>query len=337
MNEIALIVIGGIVLLVGGLWIPFAIGAAAIAVIVAQKGLSGLTAIGVVTWSSSNSFTLTAVPLFILMAEIFLQTGLAKRLYRGLAPLTVRLPGGLMQTNIIGCAIFAAISGSSVATAAAIGTVALPELQSRGYPMRMAYGSLAAGGTLGILIPPSIAMIIYGTFTETSIVKLFAAGMIPGLLLAFCFSVFVGIFGRRGQIAAQQVVEDAATWRSMLADVGPVLILIVVVLSSLYLGVATPTEAAAVGAVVAVVLALLMGEFSLPAMRQALHRTIRSSSAVLFIVITAYLFSFAMAISGVSAALVNFVASLGLDRSSFLGCYCPGLRGPGIVHRIQSP
>ena len=318
MNEIVLIVIGGIVLLVGGLWIPFAIGAAAIAVIVANKGLAGLTAIGVVTWSSSNSFTLTAVPLFILMAEILLQTGLAKRLYRGLAPLTVRLPGGLMQTNIIGCAIFAAISGSSVATAAAIGTVALPELQKRGYPMRMAYGSLAAGGTLGILIPPSIAMIIYGTFTETSIVKLFAAGMIPGLLLAFAFSVFVGVFGRKGQIAAQQFVEDTATWRSMLADVGPVLILIVVVLSSLYLGVATPTEAAAVGAVVAVILALLMGEFSLPAMRLALHRTIRSSSAVLFIVITAYLFSFAMAISGVSGALVNFVASLGLERWSFL-------------------
>ena len=321
MSETLLIVLAAIVLLAAGLWIPFVVAAAAIALIIAKKGVAGLAAVGLVTWSSSNSFTLTAIPLFILMAEILLRTGLAGRLYRGLARVTRRLPGGLMQTNIVGCALFAAISGSSVATAAAIGTVALPELSRRGYPMRMAYGSLAAGGTLGILIPPSIALIIYGTFTDSSIVRLFAAGLIPGLLLALAFSVFVGAFGGRTKRAETADEPDAAASASQVAaDVLPVVALILLVLCSLYLGVATPTEAAAVGSVLAFALAALFGDFSLAAVHTAFHQTIRTSAIILFIVVTAFLFSFAMAISGVTGALTNFIVSLGLAKWAFLVC-----------------
>ena len=245
MTLLIVVIAVAMLLLVIGLWIPFVVAGAAMALIVAKKGVAGLTAVGLVTWSSANSFTLTAIPMFILMAEILLQTGLATRLYRGLARVTRSLPGGLLQTNILGCALFSAISGSSVATAAAIGTVAVPELKSRGYPMSAAYGSLAAGGTLGILIPPSIALIVYGTFTETSIVRLFAAGMIPGILLAFLFSIYVGFAGRRQAGAPQKAEQDPGA--GVLLDVGPVVALIGLVLSALYLGVATPTEAAALG------------------------------------------------------------------------------------------
>lgn len=319
MVEVGIIIACAIALLAMGLWIPFVIAGAAMAIIVASKGLSGLKAVGLVTWSSSNSFTLTAIPLFILMAEILLQTGLATRLYRGLAHITRRLPGGLMQTNILGCAMFSAISGSSVATAAAIGTVALPELSSRGYPMRMAYGSLAAGGTLGILIPPSIALIIYGTFTESSIVKLFAAGLIPGILLTLLFSLFVGIFGRSAvQRGAADEGGDGQTALSVMIDIGPVAALILIVLSALYLGLATPTEAAALGSMLAFLISLALGEFSRERLHAAFHRTIRSSATILFIVIAAFLFSFSMAITGVSGALTKFVVSLELSQIGFL-------------------
>ncbi len=322
MFEIILIVAIAIVLLAAGLWIPFVVAGAAIAIIVAKKGIAGLTAVGLVTWSSSNSFTLTAIPLFILMAEILLQTGLATGLYRGLAKLTRKLPGGLLQTNIIGCAVFSAISGSSVATAAAIGTVAVPELKSRGYQMRMAYGSLAAGGTLGILIPPSIALIIYGTFTDSSIVRLFAAGLIPGLLLTTLFAAFIAVFGRaRRPLAAAVVIQETDEGLAgIVTDVLPVLALIAIVLCSLYLGLATPTEAAAIGTVLAFVIAAVFGDFSHATIGRAFHRCVRSSATILFIVATAFLFSFAMAISGVSGALTSFVVSLGLTKWTFLAC-----------------
>lgn len=322
MTDFLLIVFCGIGLLAIGLWIPFVVAGAAIALIVAKKGVAGLAAVGLVTWSSSNSFTLTAIPLFILMAEILLQSGLASRLYSGLAQATSRLPGGLMQTNVLGCALFSAISGSSVATAAAIATVAMPELQKRGYPLRMSYGSLAAGGTLGILIPPSIALIIYGTFTDSSIVRLFAAGLIPGLALTVLFSLFVGIVGGKPKPSDRPngKLEAGKGAARALVDVLPVVGLILVVLCSLYLGIATPTEAAAVGSVLAFLLAAAVGDFSWARIRMAFHRSIRSSATILFIVVAAFLFSFAMAISGVTGALTAFIISLGLAKGVFLVC-----------------
>lgn len=193
MTQFVLVIAVFLVLLLAGMWIPFAIFLSASLYIVLYAGWDGLSGFGLSSWGSMNSFTLTAIPLFILMAEIMLESGLSQRVYRGLARIVRRLPGGLLQTNIAGCAAFSAISGSSVATAAAIGSVALPQLEARGYCLKLSTGTLAAGGTLGILIPPSIAMIIYGTFTETSIAKLFMAGVVPGLALVVLFMCYVAV------------------------------------------------------------------------------------------------------------------------------------------------
>ena len=168
-------------LLAAGMTVPFAITLPAMVYLYLQDGIAAFNGIGLVSWGSMDSFTLTAIPLFILMAEIMQQSGLSLRVYRGLAQLVSRMPGGLLQTNIVGCALFAAVSGSSIATAASIGRVALPQLGSAATTARLSAGSLAAGGTLGILFPPSIAMIVYGTFTETSVAKLFMAGVVPGI------------------------------------------------------------------------------------------------------------------------------------------------------------
>ena len=179
--------------LIGGMWVPFAVGVAAVAYLLQLGGVDALRAMGLVSWGSMNSFTLTSIPLFILMAEILEGSGLGHRAYRGMARLVVRLPGGLLQTNIAGCAVFSAVSGSSVATAASIASVALPQLEARNYDRRMSLGSLAAGGTLGILIPPSIALIVYGTFTESSVSTLYIAAVIPGILATLIFMLFIAI------------------------------------------------------------------------------------------------------------------------------------------------
>src|SRR3978361_1792367 len=182
-----------LLLLAAGMAVPFAIAGPGVLYLLMQNGLFALTGIGLVTWGSMNSFTLTAIPLFILMAELMQRSGLSFRIYRGLAKVVSRLPGGLLQTNIVGCALFASISGSSVATAASIGGVALPQLVQRRYDRRLSAGSLAAGGTLGILLPPSIAMIIYGSFTETSGRKLFMAAVITGDMLTRRFMAYIAV------------------------------------------------------------------------------------------------------------------------------------------------
>src|SRR6516165_11914007 len=180
-----------LLLLTCGMAVPFAIAVPAVLYLLMQGGLPALNSLGLVSWGSMNSFVLTCVPLFMLMAEILRVSGLSSRIYGGLAKLVARLPGGLLQTNIAGCAIFASVSGSSIATAASIGGVALPQLIRRNYDRRLAAGSLAAGGTLGILLPPSFGMIVYGTFTETSVPKLFMAGVVPGLIMTAAFMAYI--------------------------------------------------------------------------------------------------------------------------------------------------
>lgn len=238
-------------LILGGMWVQFAVAGAGLFYIWLLKGFAGWKALGLVTWGASNSFTLAAIPLFVLMAEILLGAGLSTRLYNGVAPFVRRLPGGLLHTNIAGSAIFAAISGGSAPTAAAMSTVALPELGARGYNRRIVAGSLAAGGTLGILIPPSITMIIYATFTETSIARLFAAGLVPGILLALFYMGFIAL---RAWINPRLAPRDEtrATPRELglaFLDILPFLTLVFIVLGSIYGGIATPTEAGAIGVV----------------------------------------------------------------------------------------
>jgi len=313
-------VAGGVflLLLLGGFWIPFAVAVGALLLLWEYGGWNAFRAIGFVSWGSLNSFTLTAIPLFLLMAEILLRSGVGERAYRGLGRVTGRLPGGLLQTNIAGCALFAAINGSSVATAATIGTVALPELRARGYDGRMAAGTLAAGGTLGILIPPSIAMIVYATFTETSVAKLFAAGIVPGLTMTGLFMAYVAWRALRNPATAPRATPDGRGLGGTVADLLPFVLLIALVLGSIYAGVATPTEAAAVGSLGALALAALFGRCDLAVLGGALTATVRTTASVLFIVLAAALLSYALGVTGTGRALTEWVAGLGLPRLAFL-------------------
>ena len=309
-----------VILLVGGMWVPFAIGVSGMLAIYLVDGLDGLRALGLVTWGTVNSFTLTSIPLFILMAEILDQGGVGQRFYRGLSVCIRGLPGGLMQTNIAGCAMFSAISGSSVATAAAMGTVALPHLEAKRYDRRMAAGSLAAGGTLGILIPPSIPLIIYGTFTETSIVKLFMAGFIPGFLLAFLFMLYVGVVSYlRPEIAPRDDVVDPAESRAKaFIDITPLIVLIVAVLGSIYTGIATPTEGAGIGCAIGSVVAKIAGKFGIKELNAALGNTVRVSCTIIFIVMMAFIFSYAVENAAISTNLTKSLVNLGLGKYGFL-------------------
>lgn len=318
---VELIVILGLflALLCMGMTIPLAITVPSIIYLLMHAGLPGLKGIGLVTWGSMNSFTLTAIPLFILMAEILQESKLSQRVYRGLSKLVAWMPGGLLQTNIAGCAIFAAISGSSVVTAASIGRVALPELERRKYAPRISAGSLAAGGTLGILFPPSIAMIVYGTFTETSVAKLFMAGVVPGLLLTLMFMSYIAMHAlARPSIAPKE--RGAANLREFsaaLLDIFPFVLLIGGTIGSIYAGLVTPTEAAAVGCLLAAVIASVWGESNFRVYMRALQSTTRVCGNILFIVYAAFLFSYAISYAGVGEQITQFLVGLKLSKYAF--------------------
>jgi C4-dicarboxylate transporter, DctM subunit len=307
-------------LLFGGMWVPYAIGIAGTLMLIVHDGVSSLNALGYIVWGSMNSGTLSAIPLFILMASILLHSGISGAFYEGLSAIVRPLPGGLLQTNIAGCALFSAISGSSIATAAALGTVAIPKLREQGYDSSLASGSLAAGGTLGILIPPSIAMIIYGSFTELSISRLFAAGMIPGLLLAALFMIYIGA---RCTLQPSLVPSWGPAWDLRGALTGlwrilPLVVLIVIVLGSIYLGLATPTEAAAVGSAVALAIGFVFGELTLRGLADAAVDSVKMSAAILFIVFAAFIFSYAVETIGISQAFSRWLLHLDLNPYAFL-------------------
>ncbi len=309
-------------LLISGMWIPFAVGIAALGWLLASGGLPSLRSLGLVSWGSMNSFTLTAIPLFILMAEILLESGLSHRVFRGLNSLVRWLPGGLLQTGIAGCAMFSAVSGSSVACAAAIGTVSAPQYRARSYNLSIASGALAAGGTLGILIPPSIAMIVYATFAQASIIDLFAAGVVPGLVLTALFMGYVGIRAWLDPSIAPRSgdadVSAPVAWRDVVSDVLPFCVLVVLVIGSLYSGIVTPTESAALGCCMSVAVAYIWGEMDVPALRRALRKTVTSTGSILFVVYAAFLFSYAIGLSGLADDLARWVSQAGVSKLGFL-------------------
>ena len=306
-------------LLALGMTIPFAIGVPAVAYLIIQGGLPSLRGLGLVSWGSMNSFSLMAIPLFILMAELMQRSGLTLRIYDGLSRLVSRIPGGLFQTSIVGCAVFASISGSSIVTAASIGGVALPELTKRGYDDRMVAGSLAAGGTLGILFPPSTAMIIYSTFTDTSVAKLFLAGIIPGLLLTAMFMLYIAVqTSRRPGLLGRPLGPPRPGWLlRALAEVLPFLLLIGCTLGSIYAGIATPAEAASLGCVAAMALAATFGQLTRRVLAESLRRTVVVVGNIMFIVYAAFLFSYAISFAGVGEVVTAALAGLDLSRPAF--------------------
>ncbi|MET0652310.1 MAG: TRAP transporter large permease [Hyphomicrobiaceae bacterium] len=306
-------------LLTAGMPVPFAITIPAVIYLLLQGGIPALNSLGLVSWGSMNVFALTAVPLFMFMAEILSASGLSTRIYGGLAKLVARLPGGLLQTNIAGCAVFASVNGSSIATAATIGGVALPQLLSRGYNRPLAAGSLAAGGTLGILIPPSFPMIIYGTFTETSVPKLFMAGVIPGLIMTACFMIYIAIHAKIDPSVAprEEGPRSGSDLLRALAEVVPFVLLILGTLGGLYFGIVTTTEAAVVGCVLSILLGVTMGELTVKSFVQSIFNTIIFSGNILFLILAAYIFSTALSFAGLGEQVTKFIIDLQLSKLEF--------------------
>jgi len=309
------------VLFAAGVEVSIALGIVGMLGLLWLKGFTiGLGVVGSIAWSNASSFSFIAVPLFVFMSGILLHSGIGKGLYTAVARWVSFLPGGLAVASIFSCAIFAAISGSSVATAATIGLIAIPEMERRGYARPLIFGSLAAGGTLGILIPPSIPMIIYGVMTETSIGHLYAAGIVPGVVLALLFAGFVIGYAVLWPDAAPRVAEDRGGVLDKLRsiyEVAPVALLIVVVLGSMYTGIVTPTEAAALGSLVSLLLAAAFRRLTWRTLRDAFQATIRTTSMVMLIIIFASIFSHVIALIGAPKALFGLVVGLGLPRWAF--------------------
>ena len=299
-------------LLVLGQWIAFALGVAGLLALFLQGGLLFFRPLGVVIWNSVNNFTLIPIPLFIFMGEMILLGGASKRFYKAMRLPFSRLPGGLLQVNIITSGVFAALTGVSVAAAAAVGTVAIPELTKQNYDRRMVLGSIAGGGTLGILIPPSVPLIVYGALVQESIADLFAAAIIPGTLLMALFMLYVGIRARLNAKLAPKAREDSYTGKEkiiILLQGLPVLFLIGMVLGCIYLGLMTPTEAAAIGAFLAIFLSRIYGGLTLSNFKLAISRTVQTTSMILFIMVGASVFSFALVNGGINRELTEWIIS----------------------------
>jgi tripartite ATP-independent transporter DctM subunit len=308
------------------------IGLLALAVpVAAGLGVLGLTlsmsystlplslAMGEISWATSNNFLLVAIPFFVLLGEILLRSGMAERMYNALVLWIPWLPGGLMHSNIAACAMFAATSGSSVATAATIGTVAMGEIEKRGYSERLFLGTIAAGGTLGILIPPSINMIVYGVLTDTSIPKLYLAGVIPGLVLAGLFSLTIllicSVWPRLGGR------PTSATWSARiraLPDLIPPLVIFLAVIGSIYAGWATATEAAALGVVAALGVAAVKGRLTLAVLLHAFEGTMRTTAMIMAIIVAAYFLNFVITSIGLTGQVNRFITELGLTPTQLL-------------------
>lgn len=309
-----------LLLLLGGMWIPLGLGFAGVLLLFLDGRTGSYQSLGLVTWGSLNSFTLTAIPLYILMGEVILQSGISRSFYHGLSHWVRRVPGGLLQTNIVGSASFAAVTGSSLTTALTMGTVAWPEMEQRDYDRRLALGTLAAGGTLGILIPPSIAMILYGVFTETSVARLFIAGIVPGILLTLLFMVYVaGASIARKERAGRQ--GEPSSWRTKLGTLPallPIVLLIGAVLASIYAGVATPTEAAAFGCLGAFLLATARLRLTRSMMTTTMIHTMRNSAMIMFTVLGGYIFAFAIESVGIARSISSWVGGLDVNFAVFM-------------------
>jgi C4-dicarboxylate transporter, DctM subunit len=292
---------------------------------------------GTMMWGTLNNFLLLAIPLFVFMGEVLVRGGVTERMYVALSDWLRPLPGGLLHTNIVASTIFAAISGSSVATAATIGTVAFPAFRQRNYSESWVAGSVASGATLGILIPPSINLIIYGAITNTSIGRLFTAGILPGLMLAAFFMGVIVVWSTINPAIAGKR-ESLAPWserRARLKNLLPPLFIFIVVMGSIYAGWATPTEAAAVGVMAALVLVTSYGQMSWKLLRTAMLATVSTTAMTLLILVAAFYLNFVLGILGVPAQVSAFITGLDLPPAVMmlilvvmyliLGCFLDAL------------
>lgn len=282
-------------------------------------GLPLVDMMGSVIWSSLNSPSLLAIPLFMLLGELLLRGGIADRMYDAMAVWLAKLPGGLLHTNIATCTLFSATSGSSVATAATVGTIALPALRQYKYPMRPALGSLAAGGTLGILIPPSVNLLVYGSLANTSVGQLFAGGIIPGLLMALCFSVYIFLAHGKAGAEATDLIDMPLSEKLRLArHLVPPVVIFGVVMGSIYGGLATPTESAAIGVVIALAFVALNGRLSLDFLVHCSIQAAKTSGMVMIVLVCSLLLNVTISMTGAAQSITGWIASFGLSRLALL-------------------
>ncbi|HEY0213041.1 MAG TPA: TRAP transporter large permease subunit [Paenirhodobacter sp.] len=309
------------VLLASGVWIAVALVAAGAAVFFFYAPVDPGQIIASTIWDASWSWALTALPLFIWMGEILSRSGLSANLFGGLAPWLRRWPGGLLHVNVIGCGVMAAVAGSSAVTCATVGRMSIPELRKRGYNQSMMVGSLAGAGTFGLLIPPSIIMIVYGVLAQQSVARLFIAGILPGLMLIALYSSYIALWAlTHGKEAVAQVdppmsfVEKLRRSRDLL----PVLLLIVAIIASIYGGLATPTEAATIGILGALGLALWNRSLTWAMFMDSLLSAARISCMIAFIISSAACLSVAVGFADIPRALANWVQGIGLSTYGLL-------------------
>lgn len=340
MNDIlivTLLIVSLFGFLAGGVWVGLTLaGTAWIGMELFSTRPAG-DAMAITIWGASSSWTLTALPLFLWMGEILFRTRLSQDLFTGLAPWLNKLPGRLLHTNVIGCAIFAAVSGSSAATCATIGKMTLPELKKRGYPDDMVIGTLAGAGTLGLLIPPSIIMIVYGVAAEVSIAKLFIAGILPGIFLAVLFMGYIMIWAWRNPSQVPKADEEMSLRQKVYQSRSliPVLLLIACVLGSIYSGIATATEAAAIGVLGALVISAFQGSLSWATFKGSLTGATRLYCMIALILAGAQFLTLSMGYIGLPRALAEWIGSLGLSQFwlvivlmvffVILGCFLDGI------------
>jgi C4-dicarboxylate transporter, DctM subunit len=300
-------------------------------------------------WTASSSWTLTALPLFIWMGEILFRTRLSENLFKGLAPWMARLPGGLLHVNVAGCALFAAISGSSAATVVTVGKMSIPELRARAYSERMIVGTLAGAGTLGLLIPPSIILIVYGVTVNESIAQLFIAGILPGIMLALLFMGYIAVMAiLRPDIMPKR--DEPVSWGARLKGtlaLGPVILLIFAVLGSIYTGIATATEAAVLGVVGALLISALQGSLTRASFTASLLGATRTSSMIALILAGSAFLSLAMGFTGLPRELARAIAVLELSPLVLilaltvfyiiLGCFLDGISTVVLTMAVVEP
>ncbi len=338
MATIAIVLIGALFLLLAmGVWVAPALLAVGIIGMELFTSAPGGSILATTSWASSASWTMTALPLFIWMGEILFRTKLSDDMFAGLAPWVDRLPGRLLHVNVLGCGIFAAVSGSSAATAATIGRISLPELKSRGYPEAISIGSLAGAGTLGLLIPPSIIMIVYGVAAQVSVARLFIAGVLPGLLLMALFSGYIMVWSlmNKDKIPAAGLVMRFAEKVYATRRLIPVVLLIIGVIGSIYAGLATATEAAAIGVVGALLIAGFSGMLNRATFLDSLLGAVRTSTMIFFILLGAAFLTSAMSFTGLPAALADWITAMKLPAWALLvaltiffiilGCFLDGI------------
>ncbi|WP_169569370.1 TRAP transporter large permease [Sneathiella limimaris] len=320
-----------------GVWVAFALMAVGMLGMAMFSGAPLGDVLATTIWGASNSWALAALPLFIWMGEILFRSRLSKDMFTGLSPWMSRMPGKLLHVNIIGCGIFAAVSGSSAATAATIGKLSIPELAKRNYPERMVIGTLAGSATLGLLIPPSIILIVYGVATEQSIASLFVAGIVPGILLILLFVGFIMVWSvfNRDRLPEERtrysLREKIYASRSLI----PVVLLIIGVMGSIYTGIASPTDAAAVGVVLALIMSWSTGSLNWQTFMDGLMGATKTSCMIAFILAGAAFLTIAMGFTGIPRMLASWIGDMNLSNMQLLfaltiffvvlGCFLDGI------------